>query len=200
MSPVESHIGWASDLLDASIPDIYPKNGENEASDVYSSPSNEYPDDEEKGTDDYLDNSIPAGHPDAEGKKGLTENIHPLPTSHYISWLGGWWTEIIIWLFSAVCVLFIAVILGVCDDKPAPTWRYGVTLNTLISIFTTMARVAMLIPTAEAISQFKWLWFAGRKRKLRDFDRFDRASRGIWGSICLLATPRYWFVNRTALI
>lgn len=37
------------------------------------------------------------------------------------------------------------------------------------------------------ISQFKWLWFT-RPRELADIERFDRASRGAWGSFLLLAS------------
>ena len=47
-----------------------------------------------------------------------------------------------------------------------------------------------MIPVIECISQLKWLWFADRYKTLADFDRFDRASRGSWGSFLLLTFLR----------
>ena len=47
-----------------------------------------------------------------------------------------------------------------------------------------------MIPVIECISQLKWLWFVDRYRILADFDVFDRASRGSWGSLQLLTLLR----------
>ncbi|KAF7195354.1 hypothetical protein HII31_03246 [Pseudocercospora fuligena] len=50
----------------------------------------------------------------------------------------------------------------------------------------------MILPIAEAISQLKWHWYWGRERPILDFERFDSASRGPWGSLMLLCSPRSW--------
>ncbi|RBR21966.1 uncharacterized protein FIESC28_04679 [Fusarium coffeatum] len=54
-------------------------------------------------------------------------------------------------------------------------------------------------PCAEAISskglaQAKWIWFK-HPRPLKDFEAFDRASRGLGGSLSLLSHTKGWFVG-----
>jgi hypothetical protein len=41
------------------------------------------------------------------------------------------------------------------------------------------------------IGQSKWLHFKNGPRKLADFEVFDGASRGVWGSILLLTTVKW---------
>lgn len=47
------------------------------------------------------------------------------------------------------------------------------------------------MPISEAIGQLKWTWFHGKKSKDPfDFEIFDKASRGAWGSVLLLFRTR----------
>lgn len=82
----------------------------------------------------------------------------------------------------------IVVILKLYDQKPLPQWRFSITINSLVALFSTISKAALLIPIAEGLSQLKWLWFAERPKKLFDFEAFDKASRGSWGSLQLLGT------------
>lgn len=59
------------------------------------------------------------------------------------------------------------------------------TLNTFLAFFTTFTKAAFMNPVVESISQWKWNWFSD-DHALVDFDTFDRASRGVLGSILLL--------------
>ena len=44
-----------------------------------------------------------------------------------------------------------------------------------------------MIPVVECLGQLKWTWFTGsRPRPLIDFQLFDEASRGVFGSFKLL--------------
>jgi hypothetical protein len=61
----------------------------------------------------------------------------------------------------------------------------GVTVNTFVAFFATFAKAAFMLPLGEAISQWKWNWYSD-DRQLSDFQLFDSASRGAWGSILLL--------------
>lgn len=35
----------------------------------------------------------------------------------------------------------------------------------------------MVLPVAEALGQLKWAWFFSGRRRIKDFEHFDRASR-----------------------
>jgi hypothetical protein len=54
-----------------------------------------------------------------------------------------------------------------------------------------VASAALLLPVSEALGQLKWSWFQGGKsQKMWDFEIFDNASRGPWGSLLLLVRTR----------
>ena len=54
-----------------------------------------------------------------------------------------------------------------------------------------MASAALILPISEAIGQLKWTWFHGKKsRDAFDFEIFDKASRGAWGSFMLLCRTK----------
>jgi hypothetical protein len=55
------------------------------------------------------------------------------------------------------------------------------------NVLAKIATAALILPISEAIGQLKWSWFNGRKSKdMIDFEIFDKASRGAWGSFLLL--------------
>jgi hypothetical protein len=98
--------------------------------------------------------------------------------------------EIISWCFSAVCMVIISTVLLHYDGKPIPTWKLGpFSIGAFISVFSGFAKSALLVPTAEALGQLKWDWFRSEK-KMIDFERLDKASRGPWGSFNLLVRTR----------
>lgn len=86
---------------------------------------------------------------------------------------------------SAVALIGIVIILRVFDGKRQPSWD-GVSLNSIISWISTIAKVFILMPITSGLGQMKWVWFSGRKRPLSDLQIFDSASRGISGSATLL--------------
>ena len=107
-----------------------------------------------------------------------------------------WWPEVL----AALCALTaLAAIIGVVRyyrghrvPGVSPQDQSGFTLNGLIALLSTIARAALLIPVASALSQDVWLCFskglqgpAGRGQ-LRDLEISDDASRGAWGSLLLL--------------
>jgi hypothetical protein len=101
-----------------------------------------------------------------------------------------WILEIVSWLISAICMGAIIAALVVLRDKPVAKWPFtnvGLTLNAFVSILSRIAGAALLLPVAEAIGQLKWSWFVkGDSKKMWDFEMFDNASRGPWGSLQLL--------------
>lgn len=111
------------------------------------------------------------------------------------------WTWEIISLFLTIgLIVAVATILSHFDGRPLPDWPFGINLNTLIALLSTILRTLMLVAVAEALGQLKWSWFsqpasssaaAVTPRPLHDFHVFDRASRGILGSMRLLGTVKH---------
>jgi hypothetical protein len=105
-----------------------------------------------------------------------------------------WLLEVISWLFSAVCMAAIIGVLIRLQDKPLTKWvlaeKTGLTLNTYISILSKMAGAALILPVSEALGQLKWSWFLEHSKQMWDFEIFDNASRGPWGSLLLLVRTK----------
>jgi hypothetical protein len=101
-----------------------------------------------------------------------------------------WLLELVSWLFSAVCMAAVVGVLIGLQDKPLSKWwlaeKTGLTLNTYISILSKMAGAALILPVSEALGQLKWSWFLEHSKQMWDFEIFDNASRGPWGSLLLL--------------
>ena len=101
-----------------------------------------------------------------------------------------WLLELVSWLFSAVCMAAVIGVLIGLQNKPLAAWtlaeKTGLTLNTYISILSKMAGSALILPVSEALGQLKWSWFLEHSKQMWDFEIFDNASRGPWGSFLLL--------------
>ncbi|KAI4648607.1 uncharacterized protein J4E78_008670 [Alternaria triticimaculans] len=69
------------------------------------------------------------------------------------------------------------------DGRPMRDWRLPIQPNSLIAVFSTIAKSALLVPLAECIGQLKWTYFQTPQSKPvnRLYD-FDVATRGPWGA------------------
>lgn len=86
------------------------------------------------------------------------------------------------------------IVLVIYDGQPLSAWRWNsVSLNALLSVFSTLSRLWLGVVLAECLGQWKWIWFYRRPRALDDLVTFDEASRGPWGSLVLFwkAKSRY---------
>ncbi|KAI9932361.1 hypothetical protein ASPWEDRAFT_68137 [Aspergillus wentii DTO 134E9] len=100
-----------------------------------------------------------------------------------------YWTYETLALIGAFAAFIVQIaLLRHYEGLPQNTWPYHtITLNGMIAILSTITRSMLMFVVAAGLSQGKWLHFAqGTKRRLRDFEMFDQASRGIWGSLRLL--------------
>ncbi|KAF2430985.1 hypothetical protein EJ08DRAFT_206377 [Tothia fuscella] len=107
----------------------------------------------------------------------------------YVSrlFVNGWVWEFLSWIVSALCVSGMAFVLGLYNDKRVPIkWPLGITLNAYISVLSAISKYALAVPVDEALGQLRWLYFSDRPRNLIDFELFDDASRGPWGSLALI--------------
>ncbi|OAA59656.1 hypothetical protein SPI_05854 [Niveomyces insectorum RCEF 264] len=101
-----------------------------------------------------------------------------------------WIWEIWFCVVSVASFITIIAVLGSYDNHTLPNLPLHISLNTLIAFLSTLSKAALMIPIAEAISQWKWNWFR-RHRSLADFQTFDLASRGLWGSVSLIGKTRW---------
>lgn len=95
-------------------------------------------------------------------------------------------------LFSLVMAGVIILILCLVHYRPLPNWMLGITPNALISIFSTLAKAAVLLKAAECLGQWKWVRLTERDLPMSDIASFDNATRGPWGSLLLL-----WHIRRS---
>lgn len=131
------------------------------------------------------------------GPEKLQHNPHlrQRPT-FYARWFESWWLgELVAVLSSCALVVALCIILNKYDGRQVPsfgTWfNSGITLGTLVSLLTTLAVAMALSTVQECLSQLKWLWFSGASRPLGHVEAYDRASRGLMGSVQLLWKLRF---------
>ncbi|SCO53762.1 uncharacterized protein FFNC_15170 [Fusarium fujikuroi] len=133
-----------------------------------------------------------------------TEKVNPCSETivpRRVSWgntlrrvIEGWWQEILCCLVSVVALITLTMTLRKFNNQPLPDWPSGITLNTVLACIATICRSALLIPVTEGLAQAKWVWFK-QPRPLKDFEAFDKASRGLGGSLSLLSHTKGWFVG-----
>jgi hypothetical protein len=91
------------------------------------------------------------------------------------NWLQDWWLrEIISLVVGTASIIAIAIVLRVYQDQPSSeigSFRgFSTTLNTVISILSTISRICLLYPVAECISNRNgcgFRAFLGLSRKWR---------------------------------
>lgn len=112
-----------------------------------------------------------------------------------------WTTEILVLLGGLLCLLAIVVILHRADGRPPPQWPLNTNLNTIVAFLASLAKVTFVMAIVEALGQLKWMWFLSAKpRPLMDFQVFDQATKGGWGSWKLLFRGKGWLASFGALI
>ncbi|KAF4422972.1 hypothetical protein CFRS1_v001248 [Colletotrichum fructicola] len=106
------------------------------------------------------------------------------------SLLRWWYFEILSCGFAAICLIAQVVVLYHYDRKPQDSWTaHSLTLNGVIAILATFCRSALMVSIAACLAQSKWNSMSGRKRdyRLQDIAAFEAASRGMGGSLQVLA-------------
>lgn len=96
------------------------------------------------------------------------------------------------WRWEALCLILailfqvaIVIIIALYNGKELPDWPYGININTIIAILGTFLRASLVVVLAEVISQAKWFWI-DKSRPAEDMQVFDKASRGVSGSLSLI--------------
>jgi hypothetical protein len=108
-------------------------------------------------------------------------------TSHSSTWL--WISEVLAIIGTILCFVALVVVLLVFDGHPIFSWK-KITLNTIVSILSTAATMAVMVAVSESMGQWKWILFSGEKRRLLEFEEFDTASHSQLGSLKLFLSYR----------
>lgn len=102
-----------------------------------------------------------------------------------------WFYEIGAIILSLLFMVAIIVLLSKIDGKPMSSWKLPLSPNTVIAIFSTLSKSAVLLVISECLSQLKWVYFEQGSQRLMDLQIFDDASRGPLGAIHLLVRIRW---------
>ncbi|KAK1458866.1 hypothetical protein CMEL01_01865 [Colletotrichum melonis] len=143
----------------------------------------------------YDQNSEPRTPTDNTHEPKKEVDVRPQSSDKSLCMLKGWWQEILWCIASLSAFVALVIVLEKFNQKSLPRWPSGITINTIIAALSTVARTAFLIPVSEGLLQCKWAWFKKRPRPLTDFDMFDQASRGPWGSLNLLIRTKGWMIG-----
>lgn len=111
--------------------------------------------------------------------------------SRRASWGAFWVFEIAAILLSLVFMIAVIIVLKQVDGQPMSTWNMPLSPNTLIAVFSTLSKSAMLLVISECLSQLKWVYFEQRGHRLIDLQIFDDASRGPLGAVSFLLRVRW---------
>ncbi|KAL8737922.1 MAG: hypothetical protein Q9181_001227 [Wetmoreana brouardii] len=99
----------------------------------------------------------------------------------------GWWTvELLAFVVSFASLIAIILILRHYDGHSQPDWPHNITLNSVLSWFTTLFKASLLVPVAACFGQASWAHYRSSPRPLTDLAIYDSASRGPMGSMQLL--------------
>ena len=98
-----------------------------------------------------------------------------------------WRSEVLAVLASVAAMLAMVGVLISFNGKPIAKMETGfVTLNAIIAVLSTSSKAMLLYVIANAVSQWNWILFTGRRHRLLDFEHVVEASRGSLGSLKLL--------------
>ena len=121
------------------------------------------------------------------------KNLARSPRSAYDITNEWWLWEFSAWVISLIAMIALVAILNKYNSRALPEWPHNISLNSVMSLFTTVFKSSLLIPVVESISQLKWCLFE-RTRALQEMEIYDDASRGPYGSLWFLFSPRIRYV------
>ncbi|KAL9621357.1 MAG: hypothetical protein Q9160_004248 [Pyrenula sp. 1 TL-2023] len=104
-----------------------------------------------------------------------------------------WLPELLALITSLASLIVIIGLLAAYDGQDISCWHFpeGITLNAVISTFSTISKGFLAVAVSAGLGQWKWLWFRKEERTLKAFDVLDRSSRGPWGSTQLLFISKF---------
>ncbi|KAJ8129133.1 hypothetical protein O1611_g4497 [Lasiodiplodia mahajangana] len=116
-------------------------------------------------------------------------------------WVADYWIwELASWLLSTVFLASVIVTLSLHQNQPLPEWPFGITINALISILSSLSSSALIVVISSIMEQGGWVALLSAKRPLLQLELYDAASRGPLGSFSFLLQTRLSRVSVGPLI
>ncbi|KAI8635411.1 hypothetical protein F5Y19DRAFT_10849 [Xylariaceae sp. FL1651] len=109
--------------------------------------------------------------------------------SIFILWLSWKWEIVACMLIFASPFAIVATVYPHMA-RPLPHWPLGISVNAILSVYSTLLKGNLAFVTSPCIGQLGWIWFSSA-RPLYDFVRYDRAGRDVWGPLRLLWAQRF---------
>ncbi|KAI5858150.1 hypothetical protein BZA05DRAFT_331567 [Tricharina praecox] len=109
-----------------------------------------------------------------------------------------WWFEFVCLMSSATAIAITTGLLIHFDGREIPAWATagsGLSLNSILSVFSTMSRASLLVPIDQSIGQLYWLAVSKQGRQLSEVELYNEAARGPYGAMRLL-----WMKRGTGLV
>lgn len=97
-----------------------------------------------------------------------------------------WISESTACFFSFACIGAVIGVLFYEDGTELDHWNLAIPPNAVVAFIALLAKSSCLMAITEIISQLKWRHYATTPQPLIDFELFDAASRGPFGSAVLL--------------
>jgi hypothetical protein len=110
-----------------------------------------------------------------------------------------WAWEIFNIVLSLAALATVIIALRYYDGKAAPEWPYSLTLNAFVSVCMMIMGAALTVPVSNGTGQLKWLMARKGNVSVVALDTLDRASRGMWGSVCAIFTWSGGYVRMMTL-
>jgi hypothetical protein len=134
---------------------------------------------------------------DGEAEGDVKTRIRRLDRVNELSqWSSEHWVfEVSALFISAICLMGIVTTLMLHGNRPLPQWLFGIKINALISALSTVSRSALAVAVSAAISQRQWVRLSRGTNPLADLEMHDNASRGPWGSMSLLFSLGWRYVE-----
>ncbi|MCJ1423526.1 hypothetical protein MMC29_001410 [Sticta canariensis] len=96
---------------------------------------------------------------------------------------GGWTVELLAFVVSFASIVAIIILLRRYNGHAQPDWPHNITLNSVLSWFSTLFKASLLVPVAACFGQASWAHYHSGSRPLTDLAIYDSASRGPIGSV-----------------
>ncbi|KAI0503178.1 hypothetical protein F5B22DRAFT_561632 [Xylaria bambusicola] len=134
--------------------------------------------------------SAPDWYRSTKPSKSLESDSVPLSQSERKPFLRQslfrWKWEILGMLLSLASLTALIILLAVQDGRRMDSWTTLFTLNTFVSVLAQTSRTSLAFGVGSSLGQAKWNLFNRRPGNLVQFEAFDEASKGLWGSLSLM--------------
>lgn len=112
----------------------------------------------------------------------------------FLASVKAWQVELWSAQLAFISLAVLMVVLRMYDNRDLVTWKLLLTPNAVIDILMNISKLSALYILASCIGQIRSFHIRTR-RKLKDWQLYDGASRGPWG-----ATIIFWHVRTPGLI